>query len=116
MHQYSDQTQTPHRTFHCTPTRSTQYEEGRGGNEGRKDTPSGHNTRLCCAVAVAVAVASGPCADGISGMAGTNECCARVIHRGACSDGDVAIFQVRIAIIGICMLQSIVVVMVIGSL
>ena len=44
-----------------------------GGTEkGRKDTPSGHYTRLCCVVAVALA--SGSCADGISGMAGPYAC------------------------------------------
>ena len=57
-----------------------------GGKEGREDTPSGHNTRLCCAVAVAVA--SGSCADGISGMAGPCACGAGVAHSGACSHGD----------------------------
>ena len=46
----------------------------RGGKQGRKDTPSGHNTRLCCAVKVAVALASASCAHGISGMAGPYGC------------------------------------------
>ena len=55
-----------------------------GGKERRKDTPSGHNTRLCCAVAVA----SGSCADGISGMAERHRCGAGVAHSGACSHGD----------------------------
>ena len=69
-----------------------------GRKEGRKDTPSGHNTRLCCAVAVALA--SGSCADGISGMAG---------HTGAVLGSRiavhvftviVAILLVRIAMVG----------------
>ena len=36
---------------------------------------------------VEVALASGSCADGISGMAGPYGCRAGVAHSGACSDG-----------------------------
>ena len=40
-----------------------------------------------CAVAVAVALASGSCADGISGMTRPYGCGGVVAHSGACSDG-----------------------------
>ena len=66
----------------------TRNEEGKEGGRkgGGKDTPSGHNTRLCCAVALALASAS--CADGISAMAGPYGCGAGVAHSGACSHSD----------------------------
>ena len=70
---------------HVTVRRHVAHGMSKGGGEGRKDTPSGHNTRLCCAVAVALA--SGSCADGISGMAGPYACGGGVAHRRACSDG-----------------------------
>ena len=55
--------------------------KGREGRTLRQVTIHG------CAVAVAVALASGSCADGISGMAGSHGCSGGVAHSGACSDG-----------------------------
>ena len=68
---------------HSTVRRHAAHGMSKGG--GRKDTPSGHNTRLCCAVAVALA--SGSCADGISGMTRPYGCGGGVAHSGACSHG-----------------------------
>ena len=49
----------------------------------------GHSVRSqYTAVRIAVALASGSCADGISGMAGPYGCGGGVAHSGACSDGD----------------------------
>ena len=74
--------QTPDRTCNCTPTRSTRNEEERG-KEGR--TLRQVTIHGC---AVAVALASGSCADGISSMEGSHGCGGGVAHSGACSDGD----------------------------
>ena len=67
--------------------RERKERKGGGKEKGRKDTPSGHNTQPCCAVAVAVALASASCADGISCVAGPYACGDGVAHSGACSDG-----------------------------
>ena len=58
-----------------------------GGKEGKKE---GHSVRsqYTAVLCGAVALASGSCADGISGMAGPYGCGATVAHSGACSHGD----------------------------
>ena len=70
---------------HVTVRRHAAHGMSKKRGEGKEGRTLRQVTIHGCAVAVALA--SGSCADGISGMAGPYGCGGGVAHSGACSDG-----------------------------